>query len=584
MSKDEHSESGESSELARSEEVHVLPKNNLWLCLPALLLVTFLGSLDSTIVSVSLNTISKDLNSSSQSAYSWVGTIYLLTCTVVGPVTGKMTDIMGMKPMLYSGIALFVLSSGLCGASVSMKQLIAFRGLQGLGRGMMRVSTQIIISNIITLQNRGLVNSLVGLVHSLSNAIGPLIGGAIAEHTSWSWCFWINLPTSAIAFTMLFFFLNVSQPPHASFKEKFNSFDYLGLILIVGGAVCVLLGFSLASSLSWQHAATISLLIIGWLLLITFGIWEIKAEKKGVSVMVPPRLFKSITPTAILIGCAAHSLAFYISGFYLPLYFQYAKMSTPTFAGLHVIPFAFGSSFASILYGYLLAKFKRYRPIIWFCWIFFLVGNALVINLDAKSSLAKQIVYLLVMAVGNGGLFSTPLTALQACMTLKQTNTSTSSFTFVRDLAGTMGISLGGVIMHTEAVKRLSKIDGGQRFADMSEIASLKEADISENLRMSVQQAYSKAISTNYIFTSCVIAVGFLASLSIKKYTLDVKNIKEGEEEEDGEEKGDGNKKGFRKEEDEGKGEIHLPATTASSDTTLVKTKDMENQKPKQHL
>ncbi|EOQ98743.1 hypothetical protein J056_002853 [Wallemia ichthyophaga EXF-994] len=368
MSKDEHSESGESSELARSEEVHVLPKNNLWLCLPALLLVTFLGSLDSTIVSVSLNTISKDLNSSSQSAYSWVGTIYLLTCTVVGPVTGKMTDIMGMKPMLYSGIALFVLSSGLCGAS-----------------------------------NRGLVNSLVGLVHSLSNAIGPLIGGAIAEHTSWSWCFWINLPTSAIAFTMLFFFLNVSQPPHASFKEKFNSFDYLGLILI-------------------------------------------------------------------------------------------------------------------------------------------------------------------------------------ACMTLKQTNTSTSSFTFVRDLAGTMGISLGGVIMHTEAVKRLSKIDGGQRFADMSEIASLKEADISENLRMSVQQAYSKAISTNYIFTSCVIAVGFLASLSIKKYTLDVKNIKEGEEEEDGEEKGDGNKKGFRKEEDEGKGEIHLPATTASSDTTLVKTKDMENQKPKQHL
>lgn len=149
--------------------------------------MTFLGSLDSTIVSTALPTISRDLNSTSQSAYSWVGVIYLLTCTAVVPVTGKCTDIIGMKPMLYSGIALFVLSSGMCGAASSMKQLIAFRGMQGLGRGMMRVSTQIIISNIITLQNRGLANSLTGLVHSLSNALGPLIGGAIAEHTSWSW-------------------------------------------------------------------------------------------------------------------------------------------------------------------------------------------------------------------------------------------------------------------------------------------------------------------------------------------------------------------------------------------------------------
>lgn len=290
--------------------------------------------------------------------------------------------------------------------------------------------------------------------------------------------------------------------------------------------------------------------------------------------MVPPRLFKSIMPTAILIGCAAHSLAFYITGFYLPLYFQYAKLSTPTVAGLHVLPFAFGSSFFSTFYGYLLSKFKRYRPIIWFCWIIFLVGNALIINLDAKSSMAKQVVYLLVMAIGNGGLFSTPLTALQACMTLKQTNTSTSSFTFVRDLAGTMGISLGGTIMHTEAVKRLSKVEGGERFVDFSEIASLKDADVSANLRISVQQAYSKAIATTFIFTSCVIAMGFLASLFIKKYTLDVKNIKEGEEKDSGEEN-------ERKEREES------PAPTlfaTLSDTTSMHSKDIEKQKSKHDL
>ena len=127
------------------------------------------------------------MQSSSQSAYSAVGIVYLLTCTVIVPVTGKFTDIFGMKPMLYSGISLFVLSSGLCGAAESMTQLIAFRGIQGLGGGMMRVSTQIIISNIITLQDRGLINSVIGLVHSLSNALGPLIGGAIVENIPWSW-------------------------------------------------------------------------------------------------------------------------------------------------------------------------------------------------------------------------------------------------------------------------------------------------------------------------------------------------------------------------------------------------------------
>lgn len=496
------------------------------------MIVTALGSLDNTIVSTALPTISRKLNSSSQSEYSWTASIYLLTCTAVIPVTGKLTDIIGMKPMLYSGIALFVLSSGLAGSASSMKHLIAFRALQGMGRGMMRVSVQIILSNIIALQKRGLVNSIVGLTHTVSTAIGPLVGGAIVEHISWSWCFWINLPLSAITFLVVFFFLRVNQPTHSSFKEKFRTFDYLGLFLIVGGSVCILLGFSFASSRTWKSPATISLLVVGWLLLIVFGFWEIKAERIGLSPMVPPRLFKLITPSVILIGNATHSIVYYNASFYLAPYFQYVKLNSPQKAGLHMLAYAFGSALASFGCGLLLFKIRRYRLIIWCSWVMLLIGNALCIDLNVKSSQAKQVIYLLVFSLGNGGLFSTPLTALQACMTLKQTNTSTSSFSFVRDLSGTMAISLGGTIIHTEAVKRLSNVEGGERFIDLAEIGSLKDANIGDELKLSVQRAYAKAISTTFVFTSALAAVGFLSSLLIKKYTLDVKNAKEGEEKE----------------------------------------------------
>lgn len=142
-------------------EVPDMPKNNLALVMPALGLVLFLAALDQTIVATALPTIAEDLNSS-PSEYSWVGTAYMLSSTVQTPFNGRVSDIIGRKPMLYAAIVIFTVFSALCGAAKSSSWLIIARAFQGLGGGSIIGLTSIIVSDIVPLEKRGAYQGLLG--------------------------------------------------------------------------------------------------------------------------------------------------------------------------------------------------------------------------------------------------------------------------------------------------------------------------------------------------------------------------------------------------------------------------------------
>ena len=157
-----------------------------------LMLGMFLASLDQTIVSTALPTIVGDFHRSD--LLSWVITAYLLASTASTPLWGKAGDLYGRKRVFQLAIVVFLVGSALCGASQNMYELIAFRGVQGVGGGGLISLVFAIIGDVISPRQRGRYQGYFGAVFGVSSVVGPLAGGFFVDNLSWRYIFYINLP------------------------------------------------------------------------------------------------------------------------------------------------------------------------------------------------------------------------------------------------------------------------------------------------------------------------------------------------------------------------------------------------------
>jgi MFS family permease len=171
-----------------------------------LMLALLLAALDQTIVSTALLTIVNQLNPvSGASEMPWVVTAYLLTSTAVTPIYGKLADLYGPKRIFMFAIILFLAGSALCGMSQNMSELIAFRGLQGLGGGGLMSLVFTIIGQVVPPRERGKYQGVFGSVFMLAMVAGPLIGGFFTDQhklvgiTGWRFIFYVNLPVGLAA-------------------------------------------------------------------------------------------------------------------------------------------------------------------------------------------------------------------------------------------------------------------------------------------------------------------------------------------------------------------------------------------------
>ncbi len=403
--------------------------------LGAILLAMFLSALDQTIVGTALPRIVTDLHGNE--LYVWVVTIYLLTSTVTGPIYGKISDLVGRRPMMMLGIGLFLVGSVLSGISQEMWQLIAARGFQGLGAGAIFPISLAVIGDLFTPRERGKYQGLFGAVFGVSALIGPFLGGFLTDNLSWHWVFFVNLPVGAIALYIIWRLLPPIKHPEAA-----GSIDYLGSAVFALAIVPILIGLTNKQTADWTDPFVGGLILVG----VAFTALFVWVESRAAEPIVPLGLFRNRTFSASVVAVFLAAFGFFGAIIFVPRWFQVVYGSSATASGYQMFPLLVGLLGSSIASGFFISKTGKYKWLVVASMAVLSVGLLLMTNLRAETSLPQIWLWMVIAGVGLGPTMAAFTIVVQNAVPFSQLGVATSDLTFFRQVGGTVGLAIAGTL------------------------------------------------------------------------------------------------------------------------------------------
>ncbi len=423
-----------------------LTKPQLIGTLMGLMLTMLLAALDQTIVGTAEPRIIASLSGFNR--YPWVATTYMLCSTMSIPIGARLSDLYGRKWFFMGGAALFVFASGLCGAAGNlnftgmdgMNQLIVFRGLQGIGAGVIMALVFTIVADIFAPAERGRYQGFFSGVWGCAAIFGPTLGGWLTDHVSWRATFYVNLPVGLVALGVTYFLF-----PDIHVNKGKKVLDWLGIFTLTLSIVPLLLALTWVTEFGWASGRVEGLL--AWSIAM-LGIF-LYVETKAVEPIIPLTLFHE----PVIATC---SVCIFILGMgmfgviiYFPLFMQGVLNVSATESGTLLTPMMLGTVFGTFFGGQATYRLKGYK-------LPGLVGSVLVVlgmmgfaQMTPETSHAHLVFGLVLSGFGMGLLMPTYTVAVQNVAPRHQMGAATASTTFFRSIGSTVGVAVFGSILLT---------------------------------------------------------------------------------------------------------------------------------------
>ncbi|RYO27756.1 hypothetical protein AA0113_g12246 [Alternaria arborescens] len=489
------------------------PERKQWLAMISLSLISFVVSLDATILVTALPEISHSLRGSAAETF-WTGTTYLLISAVFQPVIAAASACCGRQRLLIMSIVLFTFGTAFCAVAHDFAVMLIGRCVQGVGGGGVIALTQVIFCDMVPLRQRPQYFSMVLASWSIGSIIGPVLGGAFVESASWRWCFYINFPFCFLGFSAALLFVDDVDVPLADHPRRM---DWLGAFLFVGSTTSLLLG------ISW--GATVAPVVAGVLGIAGFVAWQWRAQPHS---LLPVSLLQSASSAAAFFCALVNGLVLFTGLYYVPFYQMSVRGSSPVRAGIDLFPAVCLLVPGSVVVAILTSRLGHFRWAIWLGWSVTLVACGMFTVFDERTEKAIFALALAVFGVGNGMVLTSVNVATQAIANqtvAKKEDRAMAAcmYGFMRSLGMPVGVALSGTVFQNAMGSALSDAGLPTDIARDSEryifiLHSMADVDPRKSALLG---SYSRGFHAVFVAMAVLSAAALLASLSIRRCSMD---------------------------------------------------------------
>jgi len=409
---------------------------NPWVIAGTVMLATFMEVLDTSVANVALPHIAGSLSASVDEA-TWVLTAYLVANAIVLPLSGWLSSLFGRKRFYMTCVALFTLSSAMCGFAPSLTTLILCRVLQGLGGGALQPVSQAILRETFPREKQGMAMAVYGMGVVFAPVVGPTLGGWITDNFTWRWIFLINIPVGICS--LLLTSLLIFDPPYLVRKSLSGlRIDYIGLGLLATGLGALEITLDEGQRNDWFSShGIVAAAVIAVVALISVLFWELRQKEPVVDFhLLKERNFAISTLMMFILG-----FVLYGSTMAMPLFLQTLLGYTATQSGMALSPGGIAIMMMMPIVGMLLARFEA-RWLVIVGLVISSLGLFQMSHFDLEIGFRNAVWARIVQSLGLAFLFVPINTTAFYFISRQNTNYATGLINLARNIGGSTGIAL----------------------------------------------------------------------------------------------------------------------------------------------
>jgi EmrB/QacA subfamily drug resistance transporter len=460
----------------------------VWVVSGVVVLGVIMSILDTTIVNVALERLSRDLHTP-LATIQWVATGYLLSLAIVIPLSGWTSERFGTKRVWMTSVALFGLGSVLCGLAWSAQSLIAFRVLQGLGGGMIMPVGMSVLAQQAGPRRIGRVMSVIGVPMLLGPVLGPVIGGLLIDSASWRWIFYVNVPIVLVALAFAARVLRGDQG-----RGDAGRLDWLGVSLLSPGLAAIVFGLTEVETHGGLAAPIASgPIAAGLVLVVAFGIHGWRAPRP----LIEMRLFGAGGFRAAAISIFLVGAALYGAMLVLALYYQVGRGEQALTAGLLLAPQGLGAACVMPISGRLTDRLGGGKVAV-FGLATMTLATLPFAFAGARTPYALLASVLVVRGIGLGCTMMPTMAAAYACLERAQVPRATATLNALQRVGGSLGTALLAVVLQHEIRTSLAG-SGGAGGGTLERLPAGARARVADPLANAFAHTFWWAVGTSLL-------------------------------------------------------------------------------------
>ena len=474
-----------------------------WMILLTVIIGTFLGRLDQTIVNLALPKIINDFGITVTSA-GWIGTAYILANAVFVPIWGKLGDTVGRKKIYLIGFSLFIVGSVLAGLSWNLSSMIAFRIIQAIaGSADYPTAMAIIAVTFPSKKERAQALGIWSASFGVAAVFGPLLGGPLIDNFGWRSVFLINLPVGIIGALMAWFFVHESKS-----GQGMKNFDWWGALSLGAALTSLVLVLDQGSIWGWFSLNS----IIAYFLTVLFGVIFVWLEHTAIDPIVDLKFFKQRVFVGALINNFVIFMGMMGSLFLIPVFAQTFMGYDATQSGLLFMPMVAGMMLASPLGGSLTGKVDS-RIVIFLSTIVSAMGFFMFMNIDPRSGPWDIALPMFIMAFGMGFGMAPRTAVITNSVPASEVGVASSVLALGRNIAGAFGIAVFSTILTQATYGKILEI------SQNSVLRSLSALDFQKFAALVSLDAQISAYREVFLISAIIVLLGSFTSFLLKHDT-----------------------------------------------------------------